>query len=637
MLRSFVGGRADDRAAIDPVRLRAALERDGEVRVLDAGPWTLAYTGSPLPRFESKAPVCLLDGTVYEAIGLALPARDGPELESFFSRLCADGEHEALLSRLRGDFALMFLDPSTGRGLIARDQMGGRSAVWHQSGSGLLFASEYRPLIEALPRRPDPDQIAVAHWIGVSGLPGDRSLYSGVRRIQAGCALRVDGVRAEPFRYWSPCPSAPLRAERSAHVAALRAVLEQAVARRVAPGERTAVLLSGGLDSGTVAALAANRTLDGRVQAAYSATFPNHPSVDESRLIADLTSALRLPSTTIRVYGGSILDGALTYMRQHTVPPVSPNLFFWNPLLRRAAEDGVDVMLDGEGGDELFGLSAYLLADRLRSGRLLSSVGLINRMPYVNGRASRKAIAFYLRNYGLKGVAPYRLHDAVRRLRAPQRYTPPWMRPAASADLASSDDRHSWKRERGPRWFADMVYRVTRGMGPALGYDHMRRRAALAGLEARHPLIDIDVIELILSLPPELAFDPARSRPLLRESMGGLLPDAVRLRPTKSNFDAIFHDALTGVDLGAVHALLKRRDAEVGAYVDLQKIGEMVEAPPQGRHARMWWALQVWRLVTAECFLLGQTGFEAVEERLSTPLGTPRVELSPPQPLGVAS
>jgi asparagine synthetase B (glutamine-hydrolysing) len=186
---------------------------------------------------------------------------------------------------------------------------------------------------------------------------------------------------------------------------------------------------------------------------------------------------------------------------------VSPNLFFWIPLLRRAADDGVEILLDGEGGDELFGYVAQLFADRVRSGRLLSTLGLARRIPGSRGRVHRKVLAFYLRSYGLKGSVPYRLHEAARRRKDPAYYAPDWLRPEAAAGYAETYDDHAWKLIRGPRWFAHQLYRVTRGMGPALAYDHIRRRALLAGIEPRHPLIDVDVIELILRLPPELAYD----------------------------------------------------------------------------------------------------------------------------------
>jgi asparagine synthase (glutamine-hydrolysing) len=629
MLRTFVGTLAGSGAPAAAGRLQAALAGEGEAHELAAGPLAVAYTGPELPRPAADAPICLVDGTVYELIGLEAPARRGPELERWLAEAYRD-QGERLLARLRGDFALLLFDPSSAQGLLVRDQLGGRSVVWHASGGQVSFASDCRPLLRALPRRPEPDPVAVAHWLAVSGMPGDRSLYAGVRRVEAGCAVRLGGGGGAPFRYWSPEPARTRRAERSDHAAALRTALERAVARRLVAGERVAALVSGGLDSGSIAAVAANAPEERRLRSVYSATFPRHPSVDESELIAELCSQLGLRSTTIKVYGGSVLQGALAYLRRFELPPVSPNLFFWLPLQQRAAEDGVEVMLDGEGGDELFGGSPALLADRLRRGRLLASLGLLRRLPGSGGRPSRHKLSFYLRTYGLKGAVPYRLHTAVRRRRDPSRYAPAWMLPGPAADYAASDDEHDWKLTRGPRWFANQLHNVARGMGPALAYEHIRRRSALAGIEPRHPLIDVDVVELVMQLPPELPFDPRHSRPLLREAMAGLLPDAVRLRPTKSNFDAVFHEALAGPDLPAARALLGRPDAEVGAYVDRHKLAELLAGPPDDRHGRMWWALHVWRLLTAECWLIAQSDPERIDSLLGGPLEQPRIELSPP-------
>jgi asparagine synthase (glutamine-hydrolysing) len=145
-------------------------------------------------------------------------------------------------------------------------------------------------------------------------------------------------------------------------------------------------------------------------------------------------------------------------------------------------------------------------------------------------------------------------------------------------------------------------------------------------------LIDVDVIELVLSLPPELAFDPRHTRPLLREAMAGRLPDAIRLRPTKSHFDAVFHESMAGPDLPAARALLGRSDAEVGSYADLAKVRELLSSPPTRTMERMWWALHLWRLMTAECWLLAQSDPEAVDRTLGMRLPEPIVELASPVP-----
>jgi hypothetical protein len=130
------------------------------------------------------------------------------------------------------------------------------------------------------------------------------------------------------------------------------------------------------------------------------------------------------------------------------------------------------------------------------------------------------------------------------------------------------------------------------------------------GLRASHPLLDVDLIECVLALPPELAFDARLSRPLLRESVCGLIPEPVRLRPSKSSFDALFHESLAGGELAVARSLVLADDAEVGAFVDVERVRAQLFAapPPRTGGALQSWALQVWRLVTAESWLRHQAG-----------------------------
>jgi hypothetical protein len=205
---------------------------------------------------------------------------------------------------------------------------------------------------------------------------------------------------------------------------------------------------------------------------------------------------------------------------------------------------------------------------------------------------------------------PPAVHVAMRRLRGLERYAPPFVTPSLSrAWLETEDSAFAWKQLPGPLWWAFLVDSVTRGIGPPLVFEQSRRRAALAGLESRHPLVDVDVIELVLQFAPELALDSRLSRPLLREAVAGLLPDEVRLRPAKSSFDELFHAALAGPDLPAARRLLRARDAELRAYVDLAAADRVLLAcePPAGQPYRQQWALRLWRLLTAECWLRSQS------------------------------
>jgi asparagine synthase (glutamine-hydrolysing) len=116
-------------------------------------------------------------------------------------------------------------------------------------------------------------------------------------------------------------------------------------------------------------------------------------------------------------------------------------------------------------------------------------------------------------------------------------------------------------------------------------------------------VLDVDLIETVFDTPPELSFDPYVSRPLLREAMAGVLPEPVRTRVGKSRFDAIFHEALAGPDLALARGLLGP-DARARAYVDLGRVQrELLGGPPPSDEGRMGWAIGLWRLLTAECWL----------------------------------
>ncbi len=609
MRRAFAGLWAPDGPpAAAERRLAGVLDDEGESHLLERGALRLAYSG---PRLEAPegAPACVLDGSLYEG---------GQDLPGALTR-----DPATALGRLRGDFALVAVDGEGRSAVVARDHMGGRLAVWSEREGVVAFATETRLLLRLLERRPEPDRTALAHWLAISGIPGDRTLYAGVRRLESGSMLALN-AGAEPRRFWDPSYSEPMAVDVDESVELLRGALRTAVHRRCEPGGRTAVMLSGGLDSGSVAALAASEPRELAPRRAYSAVFPRHETVDETAEINLVAGRLGLESTRVVVRSGSVIAGTLPYLRHWQLPPVSPNLFFWNPLLRRAAEAGVEVMLDGEGGDELFGFSVYLLADRVRAARLVSALQLIYRVPGRPGqRPPLKSVLKFVRAYALKGAVPPGLHQAVRRTRGAARYTPPWLRPELAEAYFESDELHAWKDRPGPRWFAWLVSQTTRGMGPSLAYDHVRRRAALAGIEARHPLVDVDVLELMFRLPPEHAYSSAHSRPLLRKALAGLLPDEVRLRSTKSNFDAVFHESLAGPDLPALRALLGAGDLRLGDYVRREAVQELLERPPSRGPDLTEWAMRVWRLATAELWLRVQDDSDALDRLLGPLLAAP--------------
>lgn len=510
----------------------------------------------------------------------------------------------AVLERLSGEFSLVIWDEERAEGLLARDRTGARPLHYSAVAGELTFGSDVREVLSLLPLRPPPDPLYLAAWVAAEDPPAGLTAYEGVKSLAPGGCLTLSGGRWQERRFWEPRYAGKLDLSRAEAAERVRDELGRSVARAVSGGEPAGLLLSGGLDSASVAASAADELT------AYSATFPRDPTMDESRLIDVLLRELGLPGVRMEVHDGSILAGALDHLEDWQLPLAAQNSFFWRPLFERAREDGIGVMLDGEGGDLLFMPVHALMADRIAHGRLTSAMRLARRLPGAGDSPRREVTRRLVRENGIRGAVPARVHEALRSMRGRGPEAPPWLTEESRRRLSEVHDPWAWKRLDGPRWWAWLAHALTAGLESVATRDQLRRRAESAGIEARQPMLDPELVDLVLRMPPELAFDPHLSRPLLRDAMAGLVPEPIRQRVDKSYFTSVFRRSLTR-DLPAIRRLLADDAAEVGAYVDLRQVlSDLGELHPY--HA--------WRIATAECWLRWQAD-ESFVERVRPFLG----------------
>ncbi len=609
--------------------LTRALEPDGTARVMRDGPLTVAWTGvSHDGDAAPGTPFCLLDGHLFNLETLAEQAGLPPGQTAERVLLGAYARWgEAALEQLRGDFVVLIWDPRSGRLLVARDQVNARPLYVRIVGDRVLFASEVRNLLRLLERRPAPDAAAVAHFLRHSRVPPDRTVYEGITRVEAGQRLRIVDGRPDLRHYWTPSRGPELQGSRADLADQLRAQIVRAVERRCVP-DSTAIMLSGGLDSTTLAAVGA-RCLDPERApvGTYSMTFPEDPGSDESPQIDLTTARLGLANTRIAIGGSGVLTGSLEYLKAWDLPPAAFTLSYWLPLARRIADDGVRVILDGENGDDLFGYSPWLVADGVLRGRPLAAARLLRRTPELSSapvpRLLREAYAL-----GIKGSMPPVVHRTIHRVRGPADYAPPWLNQKTASAYHESFQPWTWKLAGEPRWWANRVATLITDAFPAALYDHARRRAAMAGLDRRHPFADLDLISFVHRLPPELAYDRQFNRPLLRESMAGLVPDEIRLQVPKMNLNTFFDDSLAA-DLPVVRRLLLDANAEVRAYVRPEALQDLfADATIRSAEGEKL-GYRAWRFAEVECWLRSQEQPSFADELLATQeLREPRYELT---------
>jgi asparagine synthase (glutamine-hydrolysing) len=577
--------------------LERAAERSG-AGIQSDGP--LAVVGAPEASVGNWR--CWLYGRLTNACELCerlgLPAAtDGPALVAWAH---ARGGLDAC-ELLRGTFILVAFDRERRVACVARDQLGGRPLVHASVGGGELFAEHERTILELAPSTPAPDRLALVQWVERGSMPVERTLFEGVERVPPAHRALLRGSGCTVERYWRPRYAGVAAGSRQELAERLRAGAFAAVGR-AAEGARTpAVLLSGGLDSSCVAAglAAARRTPSGRMLA-LSGVFPSHPETDERELIEATARHTGLPVELIAFdERASILAPALAHIDRWSLPPATPNQFAWQPLMARARELSVDAMLDGEGGDELFGFASGLIADMLHSGRALAAWRLTGRIPEIGAAAGPRTRVRALRLYGTSHLLPRALARRRERRRA-----------AASQDsLLQAEDLWALaelhyaaaaaRRLEGPLWWRGLAETLTQP-GEALGVSgHLRREAIDERIDRRHPfLFDLDLLATVLSQPPRLQFE-IRDRALLRDALAGHIPEAVRTRHEKSFFSGLLPAGLA-TDGPLLAEGLARRDAPVRAFVRSEPLDALLRDEPAARQRA---PRRLWQLGLADIWL----------------------------------
>jgi|Laugresbdmm110dd_1035094.scaffolds.fasta_scaffold00210_11 asparagine synthase (glutamine-hydrolysing) len=258
------------------------------------------------------------------------------------------------LSRFNGMFAFALFDARQHTVFIARDRAGEKPLFYHQANGVLRFASELKALLadSALPRRIDPE--ALDCYLAMGYVPGDRCMLQGFHKLPPAHALLFDlqTGQAKIWRYWQlpELATAQGTLEESALLDELEALLEDAVRRQMVADVPVGVLLSGGVDSSLITAMAVRAS--SQVQT-FTIGFPGHGMLDETehaRLIARHFGT-RHTELTAEDATANLLP---RLARQFDEPMVDSSMiptFLVSQLVRQHCT----VALGGDGGDELFG------------------------------------------------------------------------------------------------------------------------------------------------------------------------------------------------------------------------------------------------------------------------------------------
>jgi len=521
---------------------------------------------------------------------------------------------EDVLPRLQGMFAFAIWDAPRGRLFCARDRLGIKPFYYSAGGGWLRFGSEIKALL-AVPEQDRilDDDAALGFLIHSNCDYGERTVFKSVKSLPGAHWLRYDVAagQLEIRRYWTLEPNHTNGTSDATKIEGLRELLLDATRRHLISDVHAGSCLSGGIDSSTVVGLI------GKVW---------HEQPDAATAVGDrfdtFTSCWSDPAFDERQYALAVAKAAGA--TPHLVFPTASD--FWNDfasmawhqdmpfggfsyyaqwsVMKAAREAGVKVLLDGQGGDEVFGGYAKFryayFASLLKAGRLPTL-------------ASEIAAA-------LKQGDKYVLD-----IRQGYRYLPTSLRRLLGVDsLLQSILRTDWRQAVGgestpaTRWWRNalggskspgrtgtlmqqiQVDDIVTDTLPMLL--RMEDRSSMAfSLEARVPLLDHRIVEMGISLPDHLKVRRGWSKYAIREAARPELPALIQNRTSKLGFAAPDRTWLTTELRPQVTALIEDR-MRVERFVDVAALRRWYRSP-QAEKANTEAYLGLFRVLSLEMWM----------------------------------
>lgn len=496
---------------------------------------------------------------------------------------------EACVSRFIGPFAFVIWDKQAQQAFLARDRCGEKPLFYAFDQHVLCFASELKGLLPLLNTKPGLNLAAVDMYLHYQYVPEPLTLLQGVHKLAAGhtLTLSVEGWAATPVQYWTVEDagkdtdlSATTALTTPELLAKIRHGVEDAVKLTLRADVPVGIALSGGVDSGAIAAIAQKNYAE--PMHAFCVGYPGRPPYDERAQARALAESLGMIVHEVELPVDSFVEFFPTLVRIMDEPIADPAAFGHYSVPRAAADKGIKVLLSGVGGDELFWGYPYVtqavqlnelasrqpgltwLASWLTAPSVQTFLLKVAHYPHAHPtlkhwadvlqkisdpRQAKGQLFYYMLHPEFSGA--YGFKDKL--------YGP------AMASLAA--DNAFTPTALGQRTFEQIPAAVIR-----LLFDtwltsnclNLGDRVSMGvGVETRMPFLDAQLISLVMALRAQYPDHSLGQKAWLRESLQGVLPAEVLTRP-KAGFQPPVQEWLSGV-------VKRYADALVGGH--LQQAG----------------------------------------------------------------
>jgi asparagine synthase (glutamine-hydrolysing) len=446
---------------------------------------------------------------------------------------------DRIFAMLRGPFAVAIWDGRQRSLTLARDHLGLNVLMWHRDKHSFAFATMPNGLFAFDNVRRELSEEKIADFLVLNHADHAGTIYRNIFRIPPAHLMRVgpDGS-LELRRYWTLDEIAPVRLKSdAAYAEGLRERLDCAVRRQMRSLHPVGALLSGGLDSSSVVALAARALAEKRQRLpaftgvprrGFDGPVPDGSYADETPFVEAIKD--KVGNVDVHYVHNNECDDFAALERFFIAlngPVRNPSNFGWTlGALEQARRQNCRVLLGGLHGNSTISWDGWSQAvSHLLHGRFL----LAHRQWRLFYRSTPLSRSVAFKKLFIDPLIPLPLGNWIDRRRRPNHAAAWHDHSPIRVDFANAMAVERRARKAGH----DFLYRVRRderaqGLGQVdyLGDWHAAEKA-VTGVEVRDPTADLDVVSYCFGIPPEQFLAEGTDRSLVRRAMWGLLPEAV--------------------------------------------------------------------------------------------------------------
>ncbi|MGJ8532702.1 MAG: asparagine synthase-related protein [Alphaproteobacteria bacterium] len=522
---------------------------------------------------------------------------------------------ENMPAHLDGDFAFVIWDDPRQLAFCARDRFGIKPFYFRLTEIQFSVASSISALVEMQGSGLDVDEDRIADFL--VGLPNetDRTAFQQIKRLPPGNYMTITRDDVHTAGYWVARPSQPIAQTELPD--AFAELFTRSVANRMRGTKQVGVMLSGGLDSSSIACVARNlRSMQGQgALDAYSLVFERGSGADE---IHSIQSVLNTGGFKSHVLGPEMPEPFAHHesvLREQSELFLAPGLSNIRSIYAQARANGQHVLLDGHGGDEVVSHGYGRLRELTDQGSWLrlwreacGAAKTLNISPtticlqLLTSRFATSSNFFNAFSTFSHSILPYRVSAKLSRKRTE------W-RQLVNENLvhrsnliarysAARDSRTGDTSEQG-----EHLHIIANPLIPH-AFEVLDRAAGANCIEPRYPFWDKELVLFCLGLPASEKLGNGWTRLILRQAMEGILPPEVQWRRDKADFTSNIAVSMLSHNQALMSAIMGTDADRIAPYVNMDVLRKAFQRlSQQGDRARLDDVLHVWRSVWLSLWL----------------------------------